>query len=440
MSSLWGVPFMARHADGIGYLLEVRQNLGMNWFSCVCDYAIASTGTPIGPEDIERLFRLFTTAEAYTPVAAPQPPTQQSQPSRTAGQPHWLVELGGFKNFKKLAETLTLNLTKRITIIFGTNAAGKSSLCDAIKTLASADQPASPLRNVLTNSSSQPEFSYRFLPDHTSRQWLASHGHGAFADRIKYFDTSIAVKHMSMPPSPENVVEIAPFRLEVFAYAGNIVRQFKTAIDAKQASGASRLQGAMAQIQQEFRAVDPVGQYVTAQLTLDNGPEFERAVNEFQRVTEAERQQHRANVENLRQIDLAGTEQGVRLLQSEMTALTSFQRMISDFVSLCNRVSVVTAQAKAADLNKKRVVQAELARDILPTGTNVELFKRFIAFASPLIPLDNPSGRACPFCRQELSPDSIALIKKYHAFLTNLLEEDIQSLMGDITGMLAVLE
>jgi len=62
---------MARYNDAIGYLLEIRQQVASPWFSCLCDLAIASTGSRPGIE-VSNLSRqsmkIFGShADDYTP-------------------------------------------------------------------------------------------------------------------------------------------------------------------------------------------------------------------------------------------------------------------------------------------------------------------------------------------------------------------------------------
>jgi len=43
-----------------------------------------------------------------------------------------LEELSDFRNFKMLSDTLAVRFSRRITLIFGANSSGKSSLCEAL--------------------------------------------------------------------------------------------------------------------------------------------------------------------------------------------------------------------------------------------------------------------------------------------------------------------
>jgi hypothetical protein len=115
---------MARHADAVGYLLELRESIGSGWFACVCDMAIASKGAPASPAEMERLHKLFIEQEQYTPTGTMSQQPSPPQPAAAGAQSDWLLELGGFTNFKRLADSLTLRLAKRITLIFGANGAG----------------------------------------------------------------------------------------------------------------------------------------------------------------------------------------------------------------------------------------------------------------------------------------------------------------------------
>jgi energy-coupling factor transporter ATP-binding protein EcfA2 len=431
---------MARHGNGIAYLLELRQSIPYTWFSYACDLALASSGNLVGAPELARLVQLLTTQATYTPVASPQPPAQALAAPATPIQTNWLVELGGFTNFKRLANTLTLSLSKRISIIFGANGAGKSSLCDAMKVLASSEPPFTPLENVLTSGQPPTAFSFRFQQDQTPRRWQSGQGFGAFAGKVRYFDSTIAVRHITAPPSPEAVVEIAPFRMEVFNYCGDIVRQLKDNVDAQQARELAELQAVFSRIGQDFSTVDSTGQWITARLSLDVADDFHRVVAEFQPVAQPERDGHQANVDALRRLAAASTDEGAKLLQAEVAALSAHHNSISGFVALCQRVSPATIKAQAEALGQKQSAQSILAKDILPSGVTIEAFKQFVAAAQTVTDLANPSARPCPFCRQVLPQQSVALISRYHAFLTSTLENEIRQLAASLQASTALLQ
>src|SRR5690348_7488281 len=115
---------MPVHPDAIGYLNDLRKDVGEPWFAMICDLVTINEVSVLDKDALESLHALFTERASYlgirtiasTPtVATPTAPTDR------------LERLSGFLNFKLLSETLDVEYKKRITLIFGANGSGKSS-------------------------------------------------------------------------------------------------------------------------------------------------------------------------------------------------------------------------------------------------------------------------------------------------------------------------
>ena len=225
---------MATHNDATGYLLAYRDTVNEVWFHAVCDHAIQSNGEPLVDSDLEKLWNYFLGTEAFSPVAATPP--QLALPAKAAAQTYHLEQLTAFRDFKRLSPSLTLDLPKKVTLIFGKNGAGKSSLCQALKVLSNPEKPKEPLTNVRSKAKVLASFGYKFKDSPSIQNWSELDGYGVQAQALKYFDSTIAIKHATGSLNPEAVVEISVFRLECFEYAKNYIKQFQqfclTKIDA----------------------------------------------------------------------------------------------------------------------------------------------------------------------------------------------------------------
>lgn len=215
---------MAAHSDATGYLLAHRDSVNEAWFHAVCEAAINSDGGNLSPDELERLWRLFCGLETFAAAAATPPALKAN--AREAIQPFHLESLSDFSGFKKLGGMLRLDLSKRITLVFGRNGAGKSSLCQAFKILANPERPKEPLNNVRSSSKVLPSFSYK-LRGRSVQNWTELDGFGGQAQALKYFDSAVAYKHVNSSISPEAVVELSAFRLECFDYAREYLKQFQ---------------------------------------------------------------------------------------------------------------------------------------------------------------------------------------------------------------------
>ena len=166
---------MPRFQNASGYLLELKDTVNQNWFSAAVEQAISSNGTAISQQDLESIWNYALGAENYTPITA----NLFVQSNLSQGKPPlvFLEDINSFRNFKKLSTNLNLTFHKKITIIFGKNGSGKSSVCEALKVLANPNTPNTPLNNVRnpTNSES-PSFSYRFSGWSAPSVWSRSLG------------------------------------------------------------------------------------------------------------------------------------------------------------------------------------------------------------------------------------------------------------------------
>ena len=123
---------MSRHSNAVGYLIELRDQEDVQWFSKLCDLAISSDGQPISEAELIEIVKILLGQIQYTPTSAtPIDPitTTTTQPPNAFDINH-IREISGFLNFKKLSDKLNINFDKRITLVFGCNGSGKTSLCE----------------------------------------------------------------------------------------------------------------------------------------------------------------------------------------------------------------------------------------------------------------------------------------------------------------------
>lgn len=157
---------MPRHPDAIGYLNDLATEAGEPWFRMICDLAAIGGVSSLAQHHIDILSSLLKKQASYIGVRS----SSSSPASSAAVSPtDFLEALSGFSNFKLLQGTLQIAFPKRVTLVFGTNGSGKSSLCESLKVLASPEQPSRPLHNVRVPASTPPTFSFKFRSDTTAQ-------------------------------------------------------------------------------------------------------------------------------------------------------------------------------------------------------------------------------------------------------------------------------
>lgn len=419
---------MPRFPDAIGYLLELRDTVNEAWFHALCDYAITSTGEAPPTDHLDTLWGLFHGEVPYAPAAAAVPPAPMNgaQPPTHA----FLESLSGFNAFKKLMPGLEVRFTRQLTLIFGKNGSGKSSLCQALKVLASPEKPTDPLHNVRATNPGTPMFVYKFRDQPLPVTWNQALGYGTLAPSLKYFDSTVAIKHTNGTLQPRAVVEVAPFRLEVFEYARSLVTAF-------QAAATTRVNDAMTRIQLD---IDAAKQRLAGRVDIAAAPfnqwgavssdacaAYLAALPAFDdtrvaRLAECERL--------LAQYTAAASEEGLRALRAQHALLEQLAAQLTSLATLCNSARLADLQVAEVQATEKRAASTELARQAFPSGVNHEQHQALIAAAASMYDLSafRVGEHACPLCNQAMTADAERLFTVYHGYLTSTLRAELLEL------------
>ncbi|MCK4792553.1 MAG: AAA family ATPase [Desulfobacteraceae bacterium] len=359
--------------------------------------------------ELNSLWVCFSGKAAYKPTATlPKPPLYVPSALTTPRTLNTLQELSGFTNFKLLSDTLSLKFTKPVTIVFGTNGSGKSSLCEAIKVLVNPNQPVLPLENVRIPATAPTAFSYRFTQDSEVKHWKLSDGYGACAEQIKYFDSSIAIRHITGNADPELVVEIAPFRLEVFEYCGAFINTLQRKLETLINKNMQSILQEMGLAKAKFTDVPEAAAELINDFSLDNCGAFKQSVKTHIAFSKKNSKALDENKIALDRLNTASSEQGLKLLRSEVATLKAWKDAITEFCELAEKVSPTDTKQLLAKLTEKKQIQKALAKEILPGNVEFGEFKTFLESAQPFFNYEPNLGNPCPFCRTSMElPRSI---------------------------------
>jgi energy-coupling factor transporter ATP-binding protein EcfA2 len=429
---------MSTYTDAIGYLRSLRDEVSMNWFSYACDLAVSATDGTLSRTNLDFLIGLFLHSKTYSPTAAPLPllPT----PGSTSAPPtHFLAELSAFTNFKRISPTLALRLHKRVTLIFGTNGSGKSSLCKTLKILARPDTPATPVNNVRARLPDSPSFCFRFVHDTAPTKWDATHGYGRYASEIKYFDSKIAIARITESLQPEAVVEVAPFRLEVFSFCRSYVEALRDEFAERIAVIQPRIAGDIHGIAQCFTGLLPPDEKAITDLSRGSHAALKTALAVYRPITEAEDSGFQEAAAALDRLLQATTEQGLRLLRTEVAAIRKLQASVQQFHDDAVAVSPTNTRQQVNELASKAKTQQALSATINPAGIQIAKFKVFLDASKAVLDFDNLTAAPCPFCRRPLDEQALGLVRQYQQFLTSSLEAEIYALTNSIDSSLSKL-
>jgi len=157
---------MPTYLDAIGYIRDLGHSEQIPWIEMICDLAAFGEIT-LSTHNLQILIQLFTKRASY--LQQPEPAPVAVTTGTTTAAVERLESIGPFNGFKRLSNTLTASFSKRVTIVFGANGSGKSSLCEALQILSSNDAPRRPLHDVYTTSTVTPSFAFKFTSDSTLR-------------------------------------------------------------------------------------------------------------------------------------------------------------------------------------------------------------------------------------------------------------------------------
>jgi hypothetical protein len=408
---------MPAHPDALGYLTDLAAEIDKPWFKMVCDLATES-GTPdLDQTTLEILFAVYKGIAspiglrhgAVTPsAAAPASPAD------------FIEGLSGFANFKLLGDTLEVCFKKRLTLIFGANGSGKSSLCESLKALAHPDKPTRPLLNVRAASAGAPTFGYKFKSDPGLQKWTPSAGYGMKASTIKYFDATIAIQNVAGEVEPGRVIFLTPFKLHIFEWATALTTRLRTELQQAQKKNSESLTRALTEIRTMFAAFNSRPLATIEEETLANLPAQIKLGEEFTDNELLTSKQAAAAA-----LEQAGSEAGLRLLRVEHRDLGAFLTALELLLKSASEIWTLDPASKNKILEEKQVAQEALARAMIPKGRTLDELLALLRSASPMCKMDEAAGLACPLCKRDLGAAEVELFKQYHALVVGKLGEEI---------------
>lgn len=415
---------ITKHPDAIGHLNDLAKEVRKPWFTMLCDSVVISGLSVLDDDAYGVLFALFRGTAGYLGTK----PTMATASATVApGPSDFLEKLAAFSNFKKLENTLELTLTKRITLLFGANSSGKSSLCESLKVLASPEKPSRPLENVRHSGSRPLSFSYKFRSDPSPQTWTPSVGYGLKSSTIKYFDTGIALRNIKHPVEPGRIIELTPFKLHLFEWLTALTGQFRDRLQIEQASNAIALSQAL----NSTRAIFAKFKGRTLAAIDENSL---TALSAEIKLGETFTQDSELNEKHSQVFDLekALSEEGLRLLRAEHRDLQSFLHSLNTLLDSAEKLWKLEPVAKATTLDVKMTAQQLLAKKLIPEDGTLEDLLKILRAATPVCDLASAAGHSCPLCRRALTISEVDLFKQYHELLNGELENEIESIRTDL--------
>lgn len=407
---------MPTHTDATGYVNDLAREVALPWFDEITRLATSGAPRQLPQADLDRIALLMRGSSSPAQPAATTSAPATAPVAAALGHIEWL---GQFSNFKKLPDTLLFKPNKHITVVFGKNGSGKTSLCDALKVLADHDPPKRPLGNVRSPSAAPPTFKIKFSGEATERSF--SQPYGTLSGSIRYFDTSIAEHNIQVAVAPERVVQLAPFKLGSIDVLRSYVAQVKTDLASRHTAAT----GERTAVLERLRAT--VGRLPGSAFANPSSVSRREADEAITDARTFQGQQVLTDTQQaLAELEKASTAAGLQVLLGEIRDL---ERLLPAMVALVGDLDHLWASTPATTDGRLRDALARqqvLSIAVLPTGVKTEVFVQFLKAAATVCALDASGAHAtCPLCRQEIGASGEALFKQYHAILAEAVEKEI---------------
>ncbi len=408
---------MPTHPDAIGYIRDLGQSEDISWLEMICD--LASSGkTTISSTNLEILVQLFTKNANY--LRQPASPVVRAVAGSTAPSVEHLKTIGPFNGFKRLSNTLVASFPKRATIIFGANGSGKSSICEALKILASHDAPRRPLHDVHAATNRTPSFSFRFTSDTNTQLWTSSAEYGTHSTVLKYFDTGIAIHNIQNSVQPGRIIELSPFKLDVFEIAKDHCVSLRNELQRKRIENETLLRNVLERILFKFKTFEGTllaGLTSPTAAVLDVETKLGDSYSEKSGLDE--------KLKRKLELEKATSEEGLKLIKGEAAALKALHGEIEPILSSCEKLIEINPVAQERTLKSKENELEVLAKVLIPSGATLDKLMALIRPANEICSLHSPKSTDCPLCKQALHKSELELFKQYATLLTLELDTAI---------------
>ena len=413
------------YSDAIGYLDDLVTEINQPWFKLLRDVILINNSASLDADILESICKVLLGEMSEVPSISSS--AQPSSTAHAAACTDYLERLSSYSNFKLLSNALQIDFCKQLTLIFGTNGSGKSSLCESLKIMANPDRPKRPIKNLRMSSATASSFDYKFKSDTSSMTWNQAGGYGVHADKIKYFDSAVATNNATVAVEPGRVIALTPFRLGVFESLKTLTSQVREAIKEKQGVNTTQLMASLTEINTDFKEFDESPLKSIAIVTMGV------LAGEISKAEAFDKQTELAGLlTSAEALEKASSDTGlkaVKLEHRELDLITSDLQKIADSAESLWGINPVE---KTKTRDNKKAEQTALANALIPKEATLEKLLALLKATSDVCELDKATGQVCPLCRRSLEETQIKLFKQYHELITGQLEADISGLNTEI--------
>jgi len=289
--------------------------------------------------------------------------------------------------------------------------------------LASNDAPRRPLHDVRSAATTSPSFTYKFVSDAAAQSWTSPAAYGARSTSLKYFDTEIAIHNVQKSVQPGRIIELSPFKLDIFETALKHCKDLRTELVGKQNENGAQLVGLAERIRAKFEGFKGS---VLAELTSPTTAALEAELKLGE--TYSEKSGLDEKLKRKAELEKATSEEGLKLLKGEASALKALHGEIQPILEASEKLVEIDPVVQSKALKAKEYELEILAKALIPSGADLDKLMALIRPANAIYGLHSPETTECPLCKQGLRESELELFKQYAGLLTGELDSAITEL------------
>jgi recombinational DNA repair ATPase RecF len=387
---------------------------------------VVTSRKPLSDNQLNAIYHTFLSEKALVADTAPSVPKLRDDASLAdVSSGLFLTQLRELKNVNALVDGQVIDFNPKLTIVFGENACGKTGYVRVLKKAAAVRTSETVLPDVSqVQTTKQPpaaRISYRLGQDQPKEiAWKDESGVAPF-NRIDVFDSRATLLHVD---GDLNYV-YTPGELARFPLVQQSIEGVRTRLEQDVAAKTQTSNPFLPQFDRQSR-VYPLIDSLGAATDLAQ-------LKRLATVTEQEQQEIptlKAEVEALQttnpaaQLKLAETaKQNLDALIRAISAIGRFD--VPKYATSLERLQKASQQYEKA-------TQESFAGLPIP-GLLKEEWRKFIQAGEEYLktleeaPKYPAKGDECLYCRQPLSPEAVALLKKYRDYCNNDLRAELDS-------------
>lgn len=424
-----------KKTSAVPYLLEFLAQEKSNWMNYLGNYVLLYSDKDLSEDAKPELLELFDNGKDFKIGVEEQSSTKPELKKEAEKERIRLENLSSFQNYKKLSNSMEILFHPKLTVVFGPNGTGKTSLSSAIKILAHTTKPTNPLENIYNKvkNPTSPSFSFK-LSSLGNKTWTQGEGFGLFHRSIKFFDSSIAINYLDERPDTNKVIEIAPFKLEVFEYLERRIAEFKDLLHKKGEKLESKVLKEALEISLVFQKEKFVMKNPFESIDVDRLGSLKSLITVRSTLSSEQVELRNKLSEQINDLEKLTSKEGLKALTNELEEIRKFNLSLIKVSQDLKSLALDTYLNDLDKINSLREHQKVLLQEVAPKPEKVSEFKEFIKHSKDVVDYTTESFSKCILCGKTIDDDALKVIAAYYEFLNSDIETKINDLVSSFAA------